>query len=309
VGEVTDMTTLEVRLSKKPSGTGTIAVNEIRNVSFEGEPQELSQARTKITNGAYGDAAELLRKINMAALKRDFVKQEVEFFQALVAAKLALAGRGAINDAGRLLNSFAKSYPKNYHYYEAVEAMGDLLAADGKTELAQKQYNDLATAPWPEYKMRAAVALGHALAAQGKHQDALQQFDLALGIAGTDAKAQAEKFSATLGKAISLSEMGQLDQAVGMIQKVILDADPEQKELLARAYNALGSCYRRAGQTKDALLAYLHVDVLYNSVPEAHAEALSNLVPLWQAVGQEARARETRQMLEERYAGSRWARM
>ena len=88
-----------------------------------------------------------------------------------------------------------------------------------------------------------------------------------------------------------MSQTGPLDAAVKMVEQVILDADPEQKELHARAYNALGNCYQRAGQTTDALLAYLHVDVLYSSVPDAHAEALANLVPLWQSIGQDARRR------------------
>ena len=92
-----------------------------------------------------------------------------------------------------------------------------------------------------------------------------------------------------------------------MVEQVIKDADPEQKELHARAYNALGSCYQRAGQAKDALLAYLHVDVLYSSVPDAHAEALANLATLWRSIGQESRAREARQVLEQRYANSKWA--
>ena len=34
------------------------------------------------------------------------------------------------------------------------------------------------------------------------------------------------------------------------------------------------------------------VDVLYNNVPEAHAEALAHLAPLWKAIGQDERARE-----------------
>ena len=67
-----------------------------------------------------------------------------------------------------------------------------------------------------------------------------------------------------------------------MIEQMIQDTDPEQKELQARAYNALGDCYERAGRTKDALLAFLHVDVLYSTVPDAHAEALSHLVKLWE---------------------------
>jgi tetratricopeptide (TPR) repeat protein len=306
LGEVTEMTSLEVKVNRRPSGTATVAVNDLRGISFDGEPSELSQARVRAANGGYLEAAELLAKIDAASVKRDFIKQEIEFYRAYCAAKLALGGRGTINDAGRLLNNFVRTFPQNYHYFEAIEAMGDLLAADGKLDLALKQYNDLARAPWPEYKVRAAVMIGQALQGQAKHAEAIQQFDAAIGMAG-GSSSQSEKLAATLGKAISLAETGQLETAVGMVEQVIQDSDPEQKELHARAYNALGSCYQRAGQPKDALLAYLHVDVLYNSVPEAHAEALANLVPLWQAIGQEARAREARQTLEQRYAGSRWA--
>jgi tetratricopeptide (TPR) repeat protein len=307
-GEITDMSPTEVKVSKRPSGSAAIAVNEIRSISFDGEPSELGQARVKAANGAYVEAAALLAKIDAATLKRDFVRQEVEFFQAYCAAKLALGGRGTINDAGRQLNNFVRTHPRNYHYFEAVEAMGDLLSADGKVELAQRQYNDIATkAPWPEYRMRAAVSIGQALQGQGKHAEAIGQFDAALAMTGAGGIVQSERLSATLGKAVSLAETGKLESAVTMVEQVIQEADPEQKELHARAYNALGSCYQRAGQPKDALLAYLHVDVLYNSVPEAHAEALANLATLWQAIGQEGRAREARQTLEQRYAGSRWA--
>jgi len=47
--------------------------------------------------------------------------------------------------------------------------------------------------------------------------------------------------------------------------------------------------------------------VLYSTVPDAHAEALSHLATLWDAVGQSARARQARQTLNQRYGGSRWA--
>jgi tetratricopeptide (TPR) repeat protein len=305
LGEIAEMSPTEVRVNKRPSGTATVQVNEIRGISFDDEPTELNQARVKASNGAYEDAAALLSKINLSTVKRDLIKQDVEFYQALCAARLAIGGKGTINDAGRQLSMFVRTYPKNYHYYEAVQAMGDLLAADGKLDLAQRQYNELAAAPWPEYRSRAAVLIGQALQTQGKHAEAIRQFDTALQTVGTDA--QNEKLTATLGKAISLAETGQIDTAVKMVEQVILDADPEQKELHARAYNALGSCYQRAGKSKEALLAYLHVDVLYSSVPDAHAEALASLIPLWQAVGQEERAREARKTLEQRYAGSKWA--
>jgi tetratricopeptide (TPR) repeat protein len=173
--------------------------------------------------------------------------------------------------------------------------------------LAQLQYAELAKAPWPEYQMRAAVAIGRTLQLQDKHAEAVQKFDSVLKMSDDNDAAKAQKLSATLGKAVSLAATSPVDDAVKMIEDVIQNADPEQKEIQAQAYNALGTCYEKAGKSKDALLAFLHVDLLYNTVPDAHAEALSHLIPLWSAVGQEARAREARQTLQEKYANTRWA--
>jgi tetratricopeptide (TPR) repeat protein len=306
-GEVTAMTPFGVTLSKGLPGDRTIAVNEIRSVIFDNEPTELSQARVNANNGAYQNALENLAKIDAGKVQRDFIREDLEFYKAWCAGQLALGGEGEIIEAGRQLNTFVRSHPQNFHYLAAVEMMGDLLMAGERYENAQKQYADLAKAPWPAYKMRAAVLIGRTLQAQEKHSEAIQQFDAALAITDDGPDSENQRLAATLGKAVSLAESGGGDEAVSIIEKVIHDADPQQKELHARAYNALGRCYEKAGKTKDALLAYLHVDVLYSNVPEAHAEALAQLAPLWKAIGQEERAREARQLLEERYGKSRWA--
>ncbi len=307
-GEVSESTPLEVTLNKGEPGSRTVAVNQIKSIAFEGEPAELAQARLNVANGAFAKAQQLLEKIDVGQVRRDLIKQDVEFYRAYVAAKLATGGEGEIVDAGKKLNAFVRSYPNSFHYLEASEVMGDLLMISGRFENAQKQYAELAKAPWPDYKMRAAVATGRSLQAQTKHAEAIQQFDAALAMADDGADAQNQKLAATLGKAVSLAETGKLDEAVGTIEKIIQDADPQQKELHARAYNALGTCYEKANKTKDALFAFLHVDVLYNTVPEAHAEALFHLAPLWKAIGQDERSREARELLQQRYAGSRWAR-
>jgi tetratricopeptide (TPR) repeat protein len=306
-GEVTGMTPLQVTLDKGTLGSRTVPVNEIKSIVFDGEPPALTQARVNARNGGYENALESLGRIDLASVSRDLVRQDVEYYKAYCAAQLALGGSGQILDAGRQLNTFVRSYPNNFHYLEAAEVMGDLLMVSGKYASAQKQYEELAKAPWPDYQMRAAVLVARTLQAQNKHADAIVEFDKVLQMPGQDDDVRGQKLSATLGKAVSLAETDHVDEAVGMIEAVIRDADPEQKELLARAYNALGNCYERAGKTKDALLAFLHVDLLYNTVPDAHAEALSHLVPLWQEVGQDKSARDARQTLNERYGGSRWA--
>jgi tetratricopeptide (TPR) repeat protein len=306
-GEVNDMTPYELALNKGRPGSRSVAVNEIKTLIFADEPSELTQARVNAANGAYSNALAALEKIDLKSVQRDFIKQDVEFYKAFCAGKLALGGQREIGDAGRQLNSFVRSYPQNFHYLAAVELMGDLLMAGERYEHAQKQYAELAKAPWADFRMRSAVAVGRTLQAQDKHAEAIGQFDAALAMIDDSADAQNQKLSATLGKAVSLAETGGGGEAVGMIERIILDANPEQKELHARAYNALGRCYEQAGQAKDALLAYLHVDVLYNSVPEAHAEALARLAPLWQSIGQQEQSRQARQQLQERYGGSHWA--
>jgi tetratricopeptide (TPR) repeat protein len=306
-GELTDVTPTEITIDKGTSGTRKIPVNEIVSITLHDEPTELTQARVNVKNGGYVNASELLQKIDLSKVDRDIVKQDIDFYQALCAAKLALNGTGEVNAAGSRLNEFVRKNRQSFHYWEAIETMGDLLASTEKFDGAQKQYAELARAPWPDYQMRAAVALGRALQAQDKHAEAIQQFDSVLAMSEDSDSAKAQKLSATLGKAISLAATSHVDDATKMIEDVIQNADPEQKELQARAYNALGTSYEKAGKTKEALLAFLHVDVLYSTVPEAHAEALSHLIPLWQAVGQEARAREARQTLQEKYANSRWA--
>jgi tetratricopeptide (TPR) repeat protein len=306
-GEVSDMSPTEIAINKGAPGSRTISVNQIKSIQFDGEPAELSQARVSVANGALAKAAQLLQKVDASSVQRDFIKQDIEFYKSYVAARLALAGEGQITDAGRQLNAFVRTYPKNYHYLDASEMMGDLLMAAGRFDSAEKQYAALAQAPWPDYKMRAATAIGRSLQAENKHAEAIKQFDAALALPDEGADAQNQKLAATLGKAVSMAETGKVNEAVEMIEKIIRDTDPQQTELQARAHVALGKCYEKADRKKEALYAYLYVDTIFNTVPELRAEALAHLIPLWHERGHDEQARMSRELLQSKYPNSRWA--
>ena len=55
-------------------------------------------------------------------------------------------------------------------------------------------------------------------------------------------------------------------------------------------------------------MAFLHVDVLYYSDADAHAEALANLAELWNTLQQTERAVRARRTLDEQYPSSPFAR-
>jgi len=306
-GTVVSMNPLEVVVEqnalRKP-----VAVNEIVTVFYDDEPTQLRTARTHLLTGRYEDALASLENVDPSAVSRLVVKQDIAFFKALCAAKIALGGGGSISDAGRQMMAFVTTHKGSYHYFEACEAVGDLLVALRKYPNAEEYYSRLARdAPWPDYKMRAGVALGRARLAQNKVAEAKRTFETVLGMDADSDLARAQHLAASLGKATCLASEGQHDQAIKTVAAILEKADPEDIELHARAYNTLGNAYRKAGRDKEALMAFLHVDVLYFTVPECHAEALANLAELWTKVHKAERAVRARRILDERYKNSPWA--
>ena len=143
---------------------------------------------------------------------------------------------------------------------------------------------------------------------QGNHEEALAQFDKALAEARKSSTADDEILEATLYRALSQSALGKVDEATQTVKEIITQADPENSELLAVAYNALGDCYSQSGNRKAARDAYLHVDVLFSSHADQHAKALYEWGKLWSEFGHEQRSRAARDQLLKEYPTSPWAR-
>jgi tetratricopeptide (TPR) repeat protein len=161
--------------------------------------------------------------------------------------------------------------------------------------------------------MRAGVARGRALMSQTKYPEALAEFEKVLGLPfnpmtqkGTTAESQ--RFAAVLGRAQCQANTGKYDDAIKELEgNIIPNLNPEESRLQAAAYNTLGNCYNQKPEgKKPALLAFLHVDVLYNIVPNEHAEALWNLSNLWIEIGKNERGQECLNRLNRLYPGSPW---
>lgn len=304
----------EQTLSKEPLSLAFArtkkGVDSVLELCFDGEPAELRSARTNLRRRDAAAALADLAKINEEELqgKTSFVTEELAFVKAASQGLQALQAGGRTEPAAKAVGDFLARHPRSFHAYDMQELLGDLLARAGKAAEAEAAYASLEKGP-PSCRIRATALKARLLREQKKYAEALRLLDdagrieLPTGdVAGARAKREAE-----LGRAQCLARLAKGPEAVAAARGVIRQADPDDKDLLARAFNVLGDAQRAAGgRDEDAVIAYLTVDLVYNTTAESHAEALYNLVDLWQRTKHPERSRDARQMLESQYPNSPW---
>lgn len=305
-GDIQRMTAEEVTI-KTSRGEEKVPTSEIVRIRFNDEPASINLARGTFVAGRYEEALESFKKLEDEQFTGNRVlelKQDLQFYVAYATGKLALSGAKDLGEAEQLLSKFVDEHTSNYHWLDAVELLGDVRVASRKFAEAESAYSRLTTSQLPGYKMRGLVARGNALLEQDKAAPALASFESVLSMdAGDDETLQRHKHAAQLGKGAALAAQGKLKDAVTIVEGVIANA-PEEGELYARAYNTLGFCYQQSNKEKEAMLAFLHVDVLYNNYPQEHAKALFNLVDLWTKLNKADYAKEARESLQQRYPNS-----
>ena len=307
-GKIVATTPLQVTVDVQGTNR-SVNVNEIRRVMFADDPPALHAGRAKILAGKFDSGFDELKKVDPDSIEREIVKRDLQFYLAYCQGKLALSSGGDQAQASQSLLAFVRAAPSSFHFFEAAELLGDLAVGQEDYENAVRYYGTVASrAPFPEYKMRAMIWEARALIAQQKFVEAQQKFDAVLAIPSDTAQSRRQKLLAQVGKGRCLAETGTPEQGIEMIEAIIAKHDSSDIELFGRAYNALGDCLLKAGEQKDALLAYLHVDVLFYADPEIHAESLYQLSKLWEAVKESDRAVAARNLLNDRYAGSIWSR-
>ena len=84
----------------------TFSVNQIDYIQFDDEPKDLTEARVKMRAGRLHDALALINRVKVGDVSRDDVKHDVEFYKAILLARLALAGSGSLKEAGEKLLDF-----------------------------------------------------------------------------------------------------------------------------------------------------------------------------------------------------------
>jgi tetratricopeptide (TPR) repeat protein len=308
-GSLVSLSPDAVELEGSDGNVEKFAICDVREVVFDGEPQSLTAARGLLLRRNGPAALAELDKLDRAeiAAAEPAIREEHEYLR--IAAGALAAQADAARPAAAALQAFLKQKPRSHHRYEAQEILGDLLARAGAFDAAAAAYGELDRGP-PALRVRSAAMKADLLLRQEKPAEALEEFRAAVAIPTdpADEASKQQKSEAELGMARCLAGIGKAAEGITAARATIRGADPGDRPLLAKAFATLGACQRAAGgHEQDALISFLTVDLLYNGVPDSHAEALYNLTELWEATKQPERARAARQALLQAYPESSWA--
>lgn len=302
-GEIKAMTLESITIALSNGQTQIVPVSDIFSVRFDMEPPLLAQAQSNERSGALDVALEKFQ-----AVKKDYagddkrIVADVNFLIARTMVKQALADPAKVPEAVAAIKKFREENKTNFRYFEALLLESSL----AKDEAAQTLLKEVQASPVKGYQLQAGVQLGQVLLAGNDAAGALSAFQQVIEQSAGDPASSTAQFDGLLGRAACQQKQGQTDEAIATLDGVIGQASESESQTLAQAWVLKGDCFRAKNMPKDALMAYLHVDVLYPSEPAAHAEALYHLVSLWAPAGHQDRADEANAKLATKYPNSPW---
>ena len=279
----------------------SVPTDQIVSVRYDGQPATLQLAETRETAGQLAEAADLYKKAAGEAAEKPFAQQMALYREASVLTNLALVEPERVKDAKERLLRFVRAYPTSRHIIPAREDLARIQLSTGDFTGAETTIAEIAKLP--KAGDRAAVLHARVLSKQGRHDEAVSELDRLIAAFPDRSTPQRE---ARLAKGESLVGLKKYKEAEALVRQVIQAAPPEDVPSQAAAYNALGDCLRAANRPKDALLAYLHTDLLYSKDKQEHPRALFQIEKLFRLLKQDGRADEYAQRLRQEYPKSQW---
>lgn len=306
-GDVTDNSKTEVTVKPRTGEVVKVPVNDIVSISWNAEPAAAAIARSAEKSGQLQSAIDSYGKIlGTTPNASEGLKTDLNYAIARATAKLAIADASKVDEAITKLEAFKSKNGDNYNYYDCVRRLGELYTIKKDNVKARVSLEALGKAPWKEYQMASKIMLATLSQIDGKLDDAEKAYGEVVDMKADNPSEESQRQAAMLGKSRILVGQKKYDEALKMLDEVIEKSEPEDARVQAEAYVRQGDCLAAQGKDKEAVLAYLHVDVLFPTEKSMHAESLYQLTRLWKKVGNQGRSDETKEKLESDYPNSDW---
>ena len=278
-----------------------VPTDQIAEIEYSGQPASLQLGETRQANGQYADAVVQYKKAAAEAADKPFIVQDAQFHEADALAEMAMIEPDRMKEAKARFTSFIQAHPSSRHLAAAREGLARLQMQSA--DYAGAEANVAALAKLPHATERAVVLKAKLLARRGDHAAAIAELDKLIATLPDGSSGQRD---ARLAKAQSLAGDKKYKDAEALVRQVIAAAPAEDYIAQSSAYNTLGDCLRAADRPRDAVLAYLHTDLLYAKDKQEHPRALFQLERLFRRLGNTARADEFAERLKKEYPRSTW---
>ena len=319
-GRITEETPTTVKLRGRTSSR-TFKTIDIDSINYAGMSREMRQAFLDLKAGGdkLDNALKAFEETIPAAdeSKQKLLRQALEFGQAEATARLAAAdptNKALAEKAVTLLQDFRRNHGKTRHYYPMYLWMGRMYTLQGNAKNAEKAFTLLGKSEFPSYQLLAQVQRARIYVVAKDHDKALGILDKVVKAKTTTPAEQKNVHEAIVLRCQCLQAKGQTKEAVAYLEAVVRDSAATEYVLRAMAHNTLGDCQRSLGQTKDALLNYLRVDIIYAPLAPLelageHAKALYYIGQCWDELSEPAKAKAVRQVLRTKYPRSPMTKM
>ncbi|HUQ69385.1 MAG TPA: tetratricopeptide repeat protein [Planctomycetaceae bacterium] len=302
--------TTKTELTIKPSVGDPVAVpaNEIAIIDWDDATADLKLGVSDENGGRLDSALARVRKSKAdSQTSSDALKKEFDFIEARIIARMAKADPSKVDEAIAGLEKFRKAGADHFRFYESLRYLGEVQMVKADYAAARQSFEGLSQAPWNDVKLSGQVSLGRILMAEGNADEAVRMFDAAIAAAGNSSGEQARKYDAMLGKARALAAQSKHEEALKTLDEVTMKAPATETALQAEAYVLQGNSLQAMNRNKEAVLAYLHVDLLFPRETAYHAESLFHMAKLWKSVNSPDRGLDAEAKLTASYPKSEWA--
>lgn len=303
-GKITAVTRDGVTIESVPAGASrseTVAANQILYTTFDDDPPRLLNVRASVAAGRFGEARDELGKIAFPETAAAWTRQDHRFLAFKVTARHAIASVAAAGDATRDILTqaaeqgiaFITDFPQSYHYYEVCRTICDVLGALDDTEPLTQILEFLAAAPWASERLYAVVALGELAISRGDVDSARRYFSNVVGSEDSAPTLVAFHHRASVGLARCFAKEQKWAEAEAALDELITSVgkkSPNDAQTLALFFNALGDTLRDKGSPGEAVIAYLHTELLYPAARREWLYALRQLEDLWRRLDKPDRA-------------------
>lgn len=309
VGTISKISPQEVEIVRSINNVSIkVPANTISVTQYDQEPSQMAALRTAVLGSRFEEALEIAKKLESENFSKSYVKEDYDFFVAYATTQIALydlENRRQIQNAIVLNGTFLQKHSRSYHFFPVWELLGELYVASGNMERAFQAFTQLNKAPWIETKWKSNLSLGNICLIQSRVDEAKTYFQTVLdSIENSDNSAKTDgaeraRTESQIGLAKCLLQSGKLEEGIAALEKLSIQTDSEDAKLQAAIYFSLGEAYEEMKNPHEAILAYLHIDILFPSAKTERIAAMKRLIVLWNQVNRPERSAEVERTLRE----------